>query len=210
MNLIRSEKEILQLVALIARWKEQKYIPQIERDIALSRVRQLYTDLLETELTATQVDPIDHHEHQPFAPSTEHSPCEEQTDSREMQIDQIASVIDQISASQPIELESNEKIEVEPEVDPLTDLIDRDPHCEEVAAPKQDAPTVEEEEARRRRFIHDLFCNDEAFYIGEMRKIELLPTLDDVLIYIGQKYAWSPMNPSAEEFVAIISSKFDN
>lgn len=224
MNISSVEKELNNLLSLIARWKEQQYTPDIERDIALDRLRNIYAEFLgikceklepTTELTPKpQPDPEpENHttcapeiseEQTPVSPEIEatqdENPCPQADETlSDSQIEGIAQVIDDIT--QPV---------YEPQIEEL-------PQQEEVAqeAASETEVTMEEtpslsseDEDRRRRFIHDLFCNDETFYIGEMRKIEALSTLDDVLIYIGQKYAWTPDNATAEEFVSWIANRF--
>lgn len=144
----------------------------------------------------------------------------------ELAIDQIAQVIDNLgqphqeepTQQEPAEQEQPEQEAqaeeqhypyidqaegiAEIEIEPIQEIEEYQQH------PAQ--PSQDNDGARRGRFIHDLFCNDESFYLGEMRKIEALTSLDDVLIYIGQKYAWTPQNETAEEFVAWIATRFND
>lgn len=215
MNLSSVEKELLHLQSLVARWKEQQYTPDIERDIALERLRNIYAEFLgvksEIQPSSTNIIPEAQVEiHTTCEPEinveeshqTEHeeeNPCDELSADpiSDSQIEDIAQVIDDIS--QPIH---------EPQIEEQLQQEIAQEEPQEAEIQKEAASTSSEDESRRHRFIHDLFCNDESFYIGEMRKIEALTSLDDVLIYIGQKYAWTPDNATAEEFVTWIANRF--
>lgn len=189
MDITTIYKELRALIMLTERWQEQGYTPAIERDIALGRIRNVYDKLLEIA-AITNCDPTKPNE-------------------KEQQIIDIISgkvaqndpdEDDDDFGDEDLENQNNPKqAEQEPEQDP-----EQDPEQE----PEQE-PEQKQKELQQRRFIHDLFCNDETFYNQEISKLSALTSMDDILIYIGEKYAWAPGNVSAQEFVELQSKRFD-
>lgn len=171
MNLTLIEKELKALISLTERWDEQGYTPAIERDIALTRVRNIYGAMLELQAEVAAEPELE----RVFEPSD-------------------VKVADGVDDDQVIDSENEELIE-----DVVVDVT--------LSVDQKQEPS--EDDQQRRRFIHDLFCNDETFFEQEMHKISLLETMDDVYIYIGEKYAWAPDNSVAEEFIALVSERFN-
>lgn len=174
MNLTLIERELRALTALTERWDEQGYTPTIERDIALTRVRNVYSAMLELQAEVAA----------------------EQKSEPELAF---ASSDDSVDDDPMIDNESEESTQ-----DAVEDVTAADA-VEDIE--KKQEPS--EDDRQRRRFVHDLFCNDETFFEQEMHKISLLETMDDVYIYIGEKYAWAPDNSVAEEFVSLVSERFN-
>lgn len=58
------------------------------------------------------------------------------------------------------------------------------------------------------QFIDELFWRDKTFFDNEISKFEKLTSLDDALIYIGEKYNWTPDNKPAEKFIEILDTYY--
>lgn len=120
---------------------------------------------------------------------------------------------------QDIEQDSAESGDSEPTVEDEP-VAESEPPVE--ALPEQPAPKAEAyneavtpieqlmSESQKMRFTHDLFCNDYTIFKNELRKINKLESLDEVLIYIGEFYNWNSENQSALEFVEIVAAKLQN
>lgn len=103
--------------------------------------------------------------------------------------------------------------EEQPQEVPQEEEEEQQPQEQEPTAMADNSITIIEQmmnEAQKMRFTHDLFCNDYTIFKNEIRKINKLDTLDEVLIYIEEYYRWSSENQSALEFVELVASKFQN
>lgn len=186
MNITNIEVELRKIQALVGRWSEQGYVPAIEKNIALQRVQKFYELFLDLD-TQAQIEyrePIITPD--PAAKNAQESSQEPFKEPCELPEDQQSDVV--------------EYVELEKRV--------------QHTAPEQPVRGrftifgVEITDEQKLRFTHDLFCNDPLVFHNEIAKIEKLRSLDEVLIYIGEKYAWVPENPSADEFVELIAQSF--
>ncbi len=57
------------------------------------------------------------------------------------------------------------------------------------------------------RFIDELFSSDSEYYYAEYAKIDAMPLLDDMLIYISENYSWHHNSAVAQEFVSKLIEK---
>lgn len=194
MNITEIESELRKIEALVARWSEQGYVPQIEKNIALQRVQKFYELFLELDTQPQLESRASAHTHTIITPdpaaqsepqvNTEQQKTDSRSDSRSEHLD----VVEYIEVERHV---------VEPPTEPVHQV-----------EPRFSIFGVEISKEQKERFTHDLFCNDPLVFHNEIVKLERLNSLDDVLIYIGEKYAWTPDNRSADEFVEIISRKF--
>ena len=188
MNIASIEAELRKIQALVGRWSEQGYVPAIEKNIALQRVQKFYELFLDLD---TQPQLEYHRGHEPIVTPAPESASE--------------PIPDPVRAPEP---------EPQPQPEPHApswtnriEVVDYVPANEkaELGFKLFGQPITDEQKAR---FTHDLFCNDPLVFHNEIAKLERLRSLDDVLIYIGEKYAWAPDNPSADEFVGILAASF--
>lgn len=117
----------------------------------------------------------------------------------------LLSEVKEVKIQEVMDVLSGRTLQIDDNDDNIDDIEQEDKNSDEQAQEENDGEKISEQE---RRFIHDLFCNDDTFYNQEIHKLSLLSTMDDVLIYIGEKYAWSPDNASAQEFVELQSKRF--
>lgn len=192
MNITEIEAELRKIEALVARWSEQGYVPQIEKNIALQRVQKFYELFLELDTQPQLEARASAHTHTIITPDPA-ADKEPQAKTEQQKSDLRAEHIDVV-----------EYVEVERRVQEPAPAPEPTPQAE----PRFSIFGIEISKEQKERFTHDLFCNDPLVFHNEIVKLERLHSLDDVLIYIGEKYAWTPDNRSADEFVEIISRKF--
>lgn len=171
MNIVNIETELRKIQALVVRWGEQGYVPQIEKNIALQRVQKFYELFLELD-TQPQLE----HKREPIITP---DPQSNSSDTKKAEIDGHDVV-------EYIEVDNKE-----PKVEPTFMVLGS-----KISA------------SQKEKFTHDLFCNDPLVFHNEVAKLEKLPTFDDVLIYISEKYTWSPSNAAANDFIEILEQKF--
>lgn len=186
MNIASIEAELRKIQALVGRWSEQGYVPAIEKNIALQRVQKFYELFLDLE---TQAQLEYHRGNDPIV-----TPAPEPR----------------------VEPKSEPVVPPEPDPEPEPVVSSWSERIEVIEyAPVEEKPepaflvfgqSITDEQ--KSRFTHDLFCNDPLVFHNEIAKLERLHSLDEVLIYIGEKYAWAPDNRSADEFVGIIAASF--
>lgn len=180
MNITNIEVELRKIQALVARWAEQGYVPQIEKNIALQRVQKFYELFLEID---TQPQLQSSHETiitpDPRTSKPKPEPMVEPTKSAQVK-DELHDVVEYVEVERKT-----------PEPEPVFIIFGR-----------------QITDQQKRRFTHDLFCNDPLVFHNEVQKLERLGSLDDILIYISEKYAWVQGSASADEFVEIIMGKF--
>ncbi|MEG0033277.1 MAG: hypothetical protein RSF93_07875 [Mucinivorans sp.] len=179
MNITNIEVELRKIQALVSRWNEQGYVPQIEKNIALQRVQKFYELFLDLD---TQPQ-IEYHASSIITPDPAQDQKEQQTEIQ-------SPTVDHSDVVEYIEIEHQKTKPEEPQEETFTIF------------------GAEISSEQKKRFTHNLFCNDPLVFHNEIAKLEQLRTLDEVLIYIGEKYAWAPDNASADEFVDIVASKF--
>lgn len=190
MNIASIEAELRKIQVLIGRWTEQGYVPAIEKNIALRRVQKFYELFLDLD---TQPQLEYHRGQDPIiTPAPQAAPTPEP----------IAE-----PAPKP---EPQPEPEPEPVVSSWSERIEVIEYApvEEKTEPEFKVFGQPITEEQKLRFTHDLFCNDPLVFHHEISKLERLRSLDEVLIYIGEKYAWAPDNRSADEFVGIVASSF--
>lgn len=62
---------------------------------------------------------------------------------------------------------------------------------------------------QRDAFVNELFWRDELFFANEIRKFQVsIKSLDQALIYIGEKYSWSASNVYAEQFISLLENYY--
>lgn len=185
MNITNIEVELRKIGALVARWTEQGYVPQIEKNIALQRVQKFYELFLELD-TQAQLQSS----RETIITPDPRTPKPEPTIEKAVNSANDSSFGDMHDKDDDVV----EYVEVErkgPEVEPTFIIFSRQ---------------ITDEQ--KRLFTHDLFCNDPLVFHNEVQKLERLGSLDDILIYISEKYAWTQGSRSADEFVEIVMSKF--
>lgn len=188
MNITNIEVELRKIQALVGRWSEQGYVPAIEKNIALQRVQKFYELFLDLD-TQPQIG----YRNEPIITP-----------------DPGESKRDEALAEQPLEEPSAQTMADHSDVVEYVEVNKQAQHTttEPLVRGRFTIFGIEITDEQKVRFTHDLFCNDPLVFHNEINKIERLRSLDEVLIYIGEKYAWVPENPSADEFVELIAQAF--
>lgn len=186
MNIASIEAELRKIQALVGRWSEQGYVPAIEKNIALQRVQKFYELFLDLD---TQPQLEYHRGSDPIVTPAPEPKVEPKSEPVPEPV--VAPEPEPIASSWSERADVVEYALVEERIEPAFVIFGQ--------------PITEEQKIR---FTHDLFCNDPLVFHHEISKLERLRSLDEVLIYIGEKYAWAPDNRSADEFVGIIAVSF--
>ncbi|MEG1413969.1 MAG: hypothetical protein RR980_02685 [Mucinivorans sp.] len=183
MNITNLEVELRKIQALVTRWSEQGYVPQIEKNIALQRVQKFYELFLELD-TQPQIE----YRSEPIVTPP---PVVEEADHSADRAEIDSAKTDDRDVVEYVEVESKKRETTENAEEKLFSIFG-----------------VEISNEQKKRFTHNLFCNDPLVFHNEITKLERLASLDDVLIYIGERYAWAPDNASADEFIEIIARHY--
>ena len=200
----RSSLEVI--TSIMDGWQQGGTVTQIEKDIVLEKLRELYCEVLGMGKMVEKVEMIEEEE----VGIIEEKEVEiEEKIEKEEEGEEIEDV-----AMGVIEEEQEDEEQEEEEQE-------EDEEQEEEEGQEEDEEQEEEEEqeeleelfgqmipaTQKAQYIRELFLNEEQFFFREAAKLGNMPDLDAALIYISETYRWKPDNKAALDFIELLAQK---
>lgn len=190
MTLNQAQQTLQEITSQIQQWIEQGYTPTIQKQTTLTKLANVYEALAENSVPAhTKQAPV-------IAPTL-------------------------MPAAVAVQIQPNAMIEPDAIITQSTDA----PRILSKTDPEQSGlhtivPQPLKKEGMQlfgaiitcesyQMFIDELFWRDQAFFDNEIRKFNEMSSLDEALIYIGEKYNWAPGNRFAIQFIDLLENYYN-
>ncbi len=216
-------KQLTNLTALVERWEEQGYAPDIELNIARGRLSDLYDTLLEANpsplapraMVATEQIKPPVEKIEPEATEGEEQEevaCEEpEATEGEEQEEVVAEEAVKEEEQEEVVYEAPEDDEVEVEFAEEDKFSqDQEESVEEEQVEEEQVGEDEQESVSQndQRYAAELFGGDLQYFNSEVSKMLAMGSVDDMIIYISESYDWSADSVTAQDFINEMVDKF--
>lgn len=202
MTLHEINNKISEIGSFLEQWEAQGYTPTIEKRSVLHKLQEVYDALSNSKAVPTDCP-------DGICLDINFTPLQPQ-----QQVFDDKTPTPNTSCAKSVEQPEKLEMQNEPTALILPSEFKEEPKREEkTASPAQNNETVlilgqKISIEQKDIYTNELFWRDETFFANEIRKFQLLDSLDEALIYIGEKYNWSANNMYAEQFISMLENYY--